>query len=99
MRIEYPHHYSHKEAVQRVDRLFAKLHAEYSSDFSDLQHTWNADQTGKHYSFKIHGMMLSGTITMESSLVIFEAKLPWAVKIMEKEIEKMVLRQLDKAFG
>ncbi|MBN1349922.1 polyhydroxyalkanoic acid system family protein [candidate division KSB1 bacterium] len=99
MRIEHPHPYSNDDARQRIDALFQKLQDDFGSYIAELRHSWNDAQNEKQYSFKIHGIHISGQIELKPNLVVFRASIPLAVRFLANDIEQMIRKELEEAFA
>lgn len=98
MRLEFSHNYQRQEVAQRVDGLLNKLQDEYRSFITNLEHTWNNEQTKKEFSLIIYGIKISGTITLIDSPLIIEVNLPLAARFMQKEVEEIVRHQIEASF-
>jgi len=99
MRIVHPHQLSQTETRNRINQLLASIQSSFNDQLSDFTYTWNAEHTRLEYSFKIRGQLITGKVACDPLTVIFDAELPFAVRLFQNQIENMIREKMKAAFG
>ena len=86
MTISVPHNLGSEEATNRLKRLSKTLVEENHSILSDIHESW-VDHTA-HFSFRIMGFSIEGSLYVEDSQMRLEGKFPLAALPFKKGIEK-----------
>lgn len=95
--VSVPHKLPPGEAVKRIRELLSRATAEYSGQISNLQENWNA--TVGSYSASVRGFSVSGTLTVEASVVLVELTIPFAAMLFKGQIESGIRDQLTKVLS
>ena len=86
MQICVSHDLGADEATNRLKRLSTTLVEENQSILSDIHESW-IDHTA-HFSFRIMGFSIEGSLYVEDSQMRLEGKFPLAALPFKKGIEK-----------
>jgi hypothetical protein len=76
------------EALKRIKGLLGKVKTQFAAKISDLRENWNGN-TGT-FSFSAMGFSVSGTLTVKSSEVALESRLPFAALPFKGKIESIL---------
>lgn len=82
------HHLTQAEAEKRIKNLLGEVKNQFADKISDLREQWNGPQGT--FSFKAMGFDVSGTLTVKSSEVELDGKLPFAAGLFKGKIESKI---------
>ena len=82
------HSLSEEEAVKRIKNLLTDAKKEHGDKIQNLVETWSGNQG--LFSFKAQGFDISGTITVNSSSVDLNGKIPFAVSLFKGKISRII---------
>ena len=92
--ITIPHHLPEKEAINRIKNLLHKLRKEFSDKISSIREEWEGNLA--KFSFSIKGISISGKLTVNSSQVHLEGKLPLLAIPFKGKIENTIREEATK---
>ena len=83
------HGLNQEDALLRIKGLLGDVKIQFAHMITELSEEWNGS-SGK-FSFKAKGMAISGTLTVEGSVVkISSEELPFLVSLAKPRIEQMI---------
>ena len=91
LNITIPHSLPQEEAIKRIKKLLGEMKKQYVDKISNLHEEWKGNSA--KFSFSAMGSMVSGTLTVDSSQVKLEGKLPIIAMFFKGEIEKIICQQ------
>ena len=94
MKIELEHNLPQDRAIICAEKIFKDLSEKYEDEFSDLEQKTEGNII--LFSFRIRGMNISGTITVNENNVLIESKLPFAARIFQGLIENKIRENADE---
>ena len=97
MDLSVSHELGAEEATKRLKRLSKTLVEENQGILSDIQESW-VDHTA-HFSFRVMGFSIQGSLYVEDSQVRLEGKFPIAALPFKKGIEKDIKSAAKKLMG
>ncbi|MCX6204945.1 MAG: polyhydroxyalkanoic acid system family protein [Bacteroidetes bacterium] len=86
-----PHNLSKEEALKRIQGLLEKVKSEFSDSIKDLKESWQGN-TGK-FSFFVKGFSVSGTLTVENSLIELNGQIPFAAAFFKGKIKSTIEKE------
>ena len=93
MKVVLDHNLPQERAIICAEKIFKDLSEKYEDEFSDLEQKTEGNEI--LFSFRIRGMNISGTITVNEDNVTIEGKLPFAAKIFKGLIENKIRENAD----
>ena len=94
MKVVLDHNLPQERAIICAEKIFKDLSEKYEDEFSDLEQKTEGNKI--LFSFRIRGMNISGTITVNEDNVTIESKLPFAAKIFKGLIENKIKENADE---
>jgi hypothetical protein len=94
MHIAIPHKFSRSEAVKRVKKALEDARPQFADKVDIHEERWEGDML--HFDFTAQGQRIGGTLAIEDSTYVFDAKLPLMLRMFEGRIEKEIKAQIDK---
>ena len=94
LNISVPYQIPQDEALRRIQRYIAQLKTQYAGTVSDLQESWNGP-VGT-LSGSASGLSVSGTISVNPSMVVVDIALPFAAAFFKSRIETALRDQLTR---
>jgi len=94
MKVELEHALGKEKAMPCAEKIFKELAAKYEDEFSDLEQSKEGNII--HFSMKIRGMNISGTVTVLDNIVIIESKLPFTLRVFQGLIENKIKENADE---
>ncbi len=94
MTIKIEHKSDENKSIVCAEKIFKQLTEEYKDEFSDLKQETRGNMID--FSFKIRGMHVKGTISVEKDNIVIQSKLPFALKLFQKTIEDKIKENADK---
>lgn len=92
-----PHSIGKEEALNRIKNLIGNVQTKFSGQLKDVQQDWN-DNEGI-FSFSIMGMPVSGKLTVNSSDVALDGKLPMAAALFQGKIKEVIMEEATKVLS
>ena len=90
--MEFPHSLGQEEAVRRLKEKTDLVTGTYGDQVSDLQQTWSDNELA--YGFRVMGMRIAGTVTVDDSRVRLETQVPFAALMFKGKIESRVKEEM-----
>lgn len=90
--MQIPHQLGEEEALRRLKEKLDIAMNTYQSQVSDLHQQWDGQQLS--FGFKVVGMKVSGTLTVDDSAVKLAAALPFAAMMFKGTIERRLREEL-----
>ncbi len=94
MKVILDHNLPQEKAIPCAEKIFKDLSVKYEDEFSDLEQKTEGNKI--FFSFRIRGMNISGTITVNENNVTIESKLPFAARIFQGLIENKIRENADE---
>ena len=94
MKVILDHNLPEERAIICAENIFKDLSEKYEDEFSDLEQKTDGNKI--LFSFKIRGMNISGTVTVNADNVSIESKLPFAARIFQGLIENKIRENADE---
>jgi hypothetical protein len=94
IRVETPHALGRDAAVRRLQDKSDEVYAQFGGHLDGLQQQWT-DHT-LSFSFRVTGMGVHGTLTVEESSVAVSAHLPLPAMFFKSAIERRIREELTK---
>jgi hypothetical protein len=94
IRVETPHALGREAALKRLQNKTEAVCAQFGGHVNDLQQQWT-DHT-LSFSFRVTGMGIRGTLTVEESSVAVCANLPLPAMFFKGAVEKRIREELTK---
>ena len=89
LRASIPHNLGADEAKKRISNLVTDSKTRFSHLATDVQERW--DGSVGHFSMKAMGLLVSGTLHVEPSVVNVEIDLPFAALPFRSRIEQQLV--------
>ena len=83
-----PFSISHEEALKRIKTLLSETKKEHGDTIENLKEQWNGN-VGT-FSFTAKGYDISGTVTVGSSTIELDGKIPFAVSLFKGAITNAI---------
>ncbi len=93
-RTEVQHQLGKEKATERLKTFLQNVAERYKDQVSHLDGTWT-DNILK-FALTTYGFNISGTVTVEDSLVRLEGKLPLAALAFRGKIEQSIASELER---
>lgn len=90
--VRVPHALSVPIAQARIDQLLAKLQAEGPADLEALESRWSDNEL--HLRWQTRGLVLQGTLVVQSAHVEVAGSLPLAAALFRGRIERTIRDEL-----
>ncbi len=90
--METVHELGQEEATKRLKEKFHVVREQHGHKAADLVETWEGNVLS--FAFKVMGMAVSGTVTVEDAAVKLDAKLPLAAMMFKGMIEREIRKEL-----
>jgi hypothetical protein len=94
IRLETPHTLGRDTAVLRLQDRFDEVYAQFGSSIENLEQNW--DDHTLSFAFRVKGMGVRGTLTVEESQVAVRADLPLPAVFFKSIIEQRIREELAK---
>lgn len=94
LNVNIPHHLPRHEAISRIKNLIKGLRHEQKEKISNVKEDWNKE-TGT-IQFSARGFDLSAMVTVHSSSVEINAKVPFAVFLFRNKIKEAIKTRASK---
>ena len=94
MKIVIDHNLPQDKAIICAGKIFKDLSEKYEDEFSGLEQ--KTENNIILFSFRIRGMNIFGTITVNENNVLIESKLPFAARIFQGLIENKIRENADE---
>jgi hypothetical protein len=88
LKFSVPHELTQEEALKRIQDAIAEAKSQNSGKVQNLQESWNGN-VGK-FSGTAMGQEASGTVTVNSSDIVFDITLPMMASFFKSTIEEKV---------
>lgn len=92
-----PHQLGQEEALKRIQSVLKNVEARFGSQVKDLKQNWNGS-TGD-FSFSVMNMPVSGTLSVNSSEVSLDSKLPMAAAMFQGKIKSVIMEEAAKVLS
>lgn len=86
-----PHRFSKSEAAARIKAALQEARPQIAGKADIHEERWEGDRL--HFDFTVEGQRISGTLTIEDSRYVLDAKLPLMLRLFEGRIEKAIEEQ------
>jgi hypothetical protein len=83
--------------VKRVKKGLDDARPQFAQHASDIEERWEEDTL--HFAFSIQGKRIEGTLEVQDSEFVLDAKLPLMWRMFEGRIEKMIQEQTKQMLG
>jgi hypothetical protein len=94
MHIKIPHKLTQAEATQKVKDTLAGLKTQFADKVVVNQEKWEGNTL--NFDGTIEGQNITGTLVVEASDYVLDAKLPLMLRMFEGRIEKGIAEQVQK---
>jgi hypothetical protein len=98
MTIEHFHQLRQPEVVSKINSLLESFTNPGQYNVSDIQKSWNDDNSQLNFSFKLQGTTIQGTITLKTNSIILESNLPPLARFFEGKIKSFIREKMEKLF-
>lgn len=92
MQLKLPHTFSKSEAAERVKDALEKARPQFRDKVEIHEEKWEGDTLS--FSFTVQGQSISGTLAVEDSEYVLDAKLPFMFRLFEGRIQAEIEKQL-----
>ena len=97
LNMHIPHQLGKEETLRRLKEKLDIAKDAYQSRVSDLHQQWKGDEL--LFGFKVAGMKVTGTLSVENSAVKLAAALPFAAMMFKGKIERRLREELSGLLG
>lgn len=94
MQFQIPFKGSQSEGVQRIKQLLNEQSEKIKENTSEFTQEWKDNVLS--FDFTAQGKSISGTLTVQDDVFDVYAKLPFAMRLFEGTIEKMIQAEVKK---
>ncbi|HVU75514.1 MAG TPA: polyhydroxyalkanoic acid system family protein [Candidatus Paceibacterota bacterium] len=94
MHIALPHKGTKDAAKQQVQTMLAEGRSKFGDQVQLHEDRWEDDTL--HFDLTAQGQRISGTLRVEDSQFVLDAKLPLMLRLFEGRIEREVAEQVKK---
>ena len=94
MRVVIPHTFSRSEALQRVKQAIDEARPQFKDQVQIHKERWQ--EYTLHFSFTAQNKTTSGTLSVENSEYVLEAKLPFMLRFIEGRIENAIKERVKQ---
>lgn len=98
MTIEHFHHLKHSEVVTKINDLLESFTNPDQYNVSDIQKTWNEDNSRLNFSFKLQGTTIQGFIALKPNSILLESNLPLLARFFEGKIKNFIREKMEEIF-
>ena len=90
--VSVPHHLDKEEAKRRVSGLLPGLRSEFAGMVNEMHERWEGDVL--HFGFKVRGLSVTGSATVEPSAVSVDYSLPLLARPLKGQFESGIRDRL-----
>lgn len=94
MHIEIPHKSSKITALTKIKKALNEARPQSGQEMEITEERWEGDTL--HFGVKLQGKTITGTVLVNETHLVVDAKLPLLWRIFEGKIEKMVAEQIKQ---
>lgn len=94
MHVKIPFKHTKSEALSRLKQALAEGRAKFSDKIEIHTENWNGDTL--EFDVTVEGQRISGTLTVEESTYVLDAKLPFMLRLFESRIQREIEAQVKK---
>jgi hypothetical protein len=92
-----PHSIGREEALNRIKNLLGNVQTRFSGQLKDVKQEWNNNEGS--FSFSVMNMPVSGKLTVNSSDVALDGKLPLAASLFKGKIKEVIMEEAKKVLS
>jgi hypothetical protein len=94
MQVKIPHQGTEEQAIAHIKTLLEENRSKITEQATDVTEKWEGNVL--HFGFTTNGATINGTLTVRDKEYELYAKLPFALRLFEGRIEKMIQQEAKK---